>query len=269
MTTVNHNLSLPRLCSEFYQQIAEIKKLDTQELSQRVKSQLDLEGNPKPEELASGVSLGLQKWLENLNFGAQSTLTSKEKQWYAQSIFMFVALADEVFMLDHKWPGREHWKHVMLEQSLFDSSYAGSEVFVRIQKLLKKRAFEPGERQLAAVYLLALRLGFKGYFREIDDHKKLDELRLKLFQVSNQQDIREQRLCDEVCANVVSYSYGARLAPMATFRRYYLLGIALFLIISSLIWWQQSNSMDDWRESRQDCLVVGKTCAAKPAERSR
>lgn len=97
---------------------------------------------------------------------------------YHDAQYVMAALADEV-MLHLDWWGREGWRVHLLEARFFGSGVAGERVFDRIEELLRER--DAGRRDLAAVYLMALSLGFQGRFRGTDRLHRVEELRQELF----------------------------------------------------------------------------------------
>jgi len=98
--------------------------------------------------------------------------------FYRDAQYVMAALADEVFLhLD--WWGRGAWAASLLEARLFGTQVAGERVFERIGQLL--RDHDPVQRDLAAVYLMALSLGFQGRYRDSPDAYRLEELRRELF----------------------------------------------------------------------------------------
>jgi len=79
---------------------------------------------------------------------------------YREAQYVMAALADEIF-LHTEWVGRENWQ--LLETRLFQTHYAGEEVFDRLDRLLKRS--DPFYIDLASVYFMALSLGFQGKYR--------------------------------------------------------------------------------------------------------
>lgn len=97
---------------------------------------------------------------------------------YRDAQYVMAALGDEVFLhLD--WRGRQVWAGALLEARLSGTHVAGERVFDRIDQLLRDR--DPVQRDLAAVYLMALSLGFQGRYRESRDAARLEEYRRELF----------------------------------------------------------------------------------------
>jgi type VI secretion system protein ImpK len=97
---------------------------------------------------------------------------------YRDAQYVMAAVGDEVF-LHLEWWGRRAWAGALLESRLFGSQVAGERVFDQIDQLLRDR--DPVRRDLAAVYLMVLSLGFQGRYRESSDAFRLEEYRRELF----------------------------------------------------------------------------------------
>lgn len=156
---------------------------------------------------------------------------------YRDAQYVMAAVGDEVFLhLD--WWGRRAWGGALLEARLFGSQVAGERVFQEIDQLLRDR--EPVRRDLAAVYLMALSLGFQGRYRDSRDAFRLEEYRRELFAfVFRRQPslVRgERRLFP------AAYEHTLRSAPPAPSRRAtrwaaVLAGVALaYLLAAGLAW---------------------------------
>jgi len=96
---------------------------------------------------------------------------------YREAQYVMAALADEIF-LHLEWEGKSAWP--LLESRLFETHIAGEEVFSRIDRLLQRR--DPFYLDLAAVYFMALSLGFEGKYRGSDDNDRR-EYRHQLFRM--------------------------------------------------------------------------------------
>jgi type VI secretion system protein ImpK len=97
---------------------------------------------------------------------------------YFEAQYVMAAFADDVFIhLD--WEGKRAWTSNLLETTLFQSHVAGEMFFDKLDRLLRDR--DPADRSLAAVYLNALSLGFRGKYYGINDHGKLRRYRHELF----------------------------------------------------------------------------------------
>ena len=97
---------------------------------------------------------------------------------YREAQYVMAAFADEVFIhLD--WEGGRTWTLNLLETALFRTHVAGEKFFDNLDRLLAKR--DPQTRDLAAVYLQALSLGFRGKYHRQNDHGRLMNYRQELF----------------------------------------------------------------------------------------
>lgn len=99
-------------------------------------------------------------------------------EFYKEAQYVMVALADEIF-LNTEWEGRRFWVSNLLESKIFRTHVAGELFFQRLDRLLVER--DPVYRDLAAVYLMALSLGFRGKWRGRDDGGRLERYRRQLF----------------------------------------------------------------------------------------
>jgi type VI secretion system protein ImpK len=109
---------------------------------------------------------------QNLALSLDQMLTTTDKRSSEVSIFNFreavyimAALADEIF-LNLDWEGRDLWQEKLLESYLFQTHVAGEQFFTKLDSLLDAR--DPGSVELAAVYLMAISLGFQGKYRTTD-----------------------------------------------------------------------------------------------------
>jgi type VI secretion system protein ImpK len=97
---------------------------------------------------------------------------------YLEAQYVMAAFADDVF-IHLQWEGRRAWTSNLLESALFQSHVAGEKVFEKLDRLLRHR--DPANKSLAAVYLSALSLGFRGKYHGLNDHGKLRRYRRDLF----------------------------------------------------------------------------------------
>ena len=127
----------------------------------------DLSAESAHEELRSAI--------EKLALEAERSGGAFAYEVYREAQYVFAALADEVF-LNLDWPGSKTWP--LLESELFQSHIAGELFFEKLDRLLARR--ERAYQDLAAIFFMALALGFKGKFRGTDD-AQLDHYRQELF----------------------------------------------------------------------------------------
>jgi type VI secretion system protein ImpK len=97
---------------------------------------------------------------------------------YYEAQYVMAAFADEVF-IHMDWEGKRTWTSNLLESTLFHSHVAGQLFFEKLDRLLAER--DPTEKGLAAVYLTALSLGFRGKYHGVNDQGRLRSYRQDLF----------------------------------------------------------------------------------------
>ena len=133
-----------------------------------------------------------------------------------QARFLKAALADEV-LLHTDWSGRAHWRHLLIEATLFGSAHAGEQVFVEIDQLLRER--DPARRTVARLYLYVLALGFSGRYRSSADPAPIARYRRELFQFAWQRpadlDDRQAVLTAQAYASTLSFVGGKRLIKLS------------------------------------------------------
>lgn len=99
-------------------------------------------------------------------------------EFYKEAQYVMVALADEIF-LHTEWEGKRAWVSNLLESKIFQTHVAGELFFQKLERLLYDR--DPVHRDLAAVYLMALSLGFRGKYRGMDDRGQITRYRQQLY----------------------------------------------------------------------------------------
>jgi type VI secretion system protein ImpK len=97
---------------------------------------------------------------------------------YFEAQYVMAAFADEVF-IHMDWEGKQTWTSNLLESTLFHSHVAGEMFFSKLDRLLRDR--DPLDKSLAAVYLTALSLGFRGKYHGVNDRGRLRRYRQELF----------------------------------------------------------------------------------------
>jgi type VI secretion system protein ImpK len=176
---------------------------------------------------------------------------------YREAQYVMAALADEVF-LHLEWEGKSRWP--LLESRLFQTHIAGEEIFARIDRLLQRR--DPFYLDLAAVYFMALSLGFQGKYRGCEERERM-EYRRQLFQTIYR---REPKLFGGVAAlfpqtlqHTLDKVDVKRLPAQWTW---------LWLIAGVLVMWVAASQYT-WSSvtSRASCLICQATqqnCACDP-----
>jgi len=160
--------------------------------------------------------------------------------------FLKAALADEM-MLRSDWVGRAHWRHLLVEATLFRTAHAGQQIFADIDQLLTER--DPARRPLARLYLYLLALGFQGRYRGGDDLGALAGYRRALFQFAWQRapGMRgaDAVLSDQPYASTLSFDNRARLARPSRGAVVWVGVMLAMLLLSQGLWLWQSKPVRD------------------------
>ena len=153
-----------------------------------------------------------------------------------QGRYLKAALADEV-LLNTDWAGRSHWRHVLIEATLYKSSFAGERVFQDLDLLLRER--EPARRNLARLYLYLLSLGFQGRYRG-QAQDKLAEYRRELFQFVYQRAAglqgRDRTLSVQAYEHTLSHLAAGRMPRFSRTGLMAAIGLLVLLGLSELLW---------------------------------
>jgi type VI secretion system protein ImpK len=99
-------------------------------------------------------------------------------EFHREAIYVMAALADETF-LQLDWEGRAYWLSNLIEARLFRTHAAGEIFFRRVDGLLTRE--DDAAAELAAVYLFAIGLGFRGKFGGQGYAAELESYRAKLY----------------------------------------------------------------------------------------
>ncbi|OQY58008.1 MAG: hypothetical protein B6245_14040 [Desulfobacteraceae bacterium 4572_88] len=167
--------------------------------------------------------------------------------FYKEAQYVMAALADEIF-LNLDWEGREAWKSNLLEFKLFGTYIAGELFFRKVDDLLKAR--DPSYTEIAAVYFLAISLGFKGKFKgRQQDEGQIDFYRRQLFTFIFQKSpdlFREAgRLFPESYDHTLREGSGKKLPYLKPWLWLILFLFLLFLVVSHGIWAYSVQELDE------------------------
>jgi type VI secretion system protein ImpK len=140
---------------------------------------------PDAAALASEISNRLLAFLERQQQAVRASGTTAEIASYGHLRQILAALADEAFLLDLRWHGRQAWLGVLLEERLCGSRTAGSAFFEYAKRLLRADDRGVAGRDAAGVLLLALGLGFQGCYRGAEGQPILAGYRRKLYRLAS------------------------------------------------------------------------------------
>lgn len=147
--------------------------------------------------------------------------------------YVMAAVADDVFV-QLPWSGSREWMLHPLELELFGSRSAGQVVFDRLDALLEQQHGDT--RGLAAVYLTALALGFKGMYGERPGGDRLLASYRERLQAALGTAPLPGMLLPE-SGRVPLPSSPGQLLPSPGAWRWAVIGVAgAWLIVSTLVW---------------------------------
>ncbi|HEY6923991.1 MAG TPA: DotU family type IV/VI secretion system protein, partial [Steroidobacteraceae bacterium] len=187
-------------------------------------------------DLAALVSQRLRARLQDqarhvASVGTQAEIDSNSIAQYAMA-----ALADELFIIETDWPGRELWQQYLLERALAGSSFAGCRFFEYLDDLLGARTVGPLEEELAAVFLMSLRLGFQGQCRGGQGEQHLRHYNTRLIRLIGSIDAGHHASFLQAYQYRLVGASDERMAPLSRWYRFAAIGVGLYLLISTLVW---------------------------------
>jgi type VI secretion system protein ImpK len=181
-------------------------------------------------------------YLDQRMYEVKAASSSLSHDLQEELLYLMAAFADETFVCLLEWPGKDYWAEHLMELRLFHSQVAGQEIFRRIDTLLARQDF--GIEELAAVYLMALALGFKGQF--LRDPAAVDECRKKLFDrlLMTNPNLRRRshRLFPEAYLHTVVEGAPVRLPEP---KKWWLIVagvVGAWLLLSSVAWFSLTKS---------------------------
>ncbi|RFP23908.1 DotU family type IV/VI secretion system protein [Duganella sp. BJB476] len=197
-------------------------------------------GEGEAKSAAEALSRQLCQLIELQSLEARRIVGKAGMEAEAQGRFLKAALADEV-LLNTEWAGRNHWRHVLIETTLFKSSFAGERVFDDLDQLLRER--EASRRNVGRLYLYLLSLGFQGRYRG-QKQDKIAEYRRELFQFVylRPADLqgRDRTLSEQAYASTLSHLAARRLPKFNRSGLMFVLALLILLGLSELLWLWQS-----------------------------
>lgn len=200
---------------------------------------------PGAQAVALRISARLETVLSRQWDQARRTMSDRELAALREVQFLMCALADELFLHEIEWRGRDAWSERLLEQRVFGTRVAGEQIFEQIAALAQRR--DQAEADLASVYLAAIGLGFRGRFRGAEHAPQLEALSRMLFDLlagrAADPTLGGRNLVPGAIANVISGERRARVSRI-TIGTGALLGIAgTFALLSSVLWFVMTSDL--------------------------
>jgi len=225
--------------AEYYEQVAAIKLAIAEGRLGAYLTVGDETPPSEPIDLAARVSGRLAAVLKTQRADtARLQMPPALEEAHEKAIYVMAALTDEIFILETDWVGTDAWLDVLLEYRVCHSRIGGTEFFRMADELLGSRARDPLESDLAAVLLLALRLGFKGRYRGAGGEEALRTLRTRLFRLIERryEDIDEGPAFPQAVGQLRDAETPKRMAPLTPWLVGMGVVLAVYLVVSSAIW---------------------------------
>ncbi len=190
-------------------------------------------------DLAYRVSCSLRDFLEKQARTIRNIRTDAEIAAYREAQYLMAVLADEIFILELEWPGRDFWENNLLEKYFFKSCSSATTFFRRLDLLLDREVKESLHEELAIVYLMCLRLGFSGQYRDQPGRKAIAAYQQKLLRFigyEGAEDAFASKICQQAYDHSLNPLHKQRLSSLISWRRAGSVAVLAYLLASYLAW---------------------------------
>lgn len=200
------------------------------------------------QERVTSIQGRLRALLQEMEAEARRVGGDREGRRFSDAAYVMAALADEAFLaLD--WEGRQLWSQSLLETRLFGTHVAGERVFDRAEALLRER----DDREMAAVLLLALSLGFEGRHRGRgeDGHAAIRELKSRLLAFTASGGVEpgsDGRLFPQAYAHTLAGKGEVQLPRVMRWSLVLAAVLLVYLVVSHALWVDASAEVRDVAE---------------------
>lgn len=238
---------------DFYQELVVLKAkalsgdlLSNVEVSSKTKDVIKVDENLIGKSLAREILDRMYGFLLNQYDYVERHGGGFAVRYYREVQYIMVALTDEVF-LNLDWIGKAEWEDNLLESRIFNTQIAGERLFENIDHFLEVR--DAANSDVGVLYIIALGLGFKGKFKDLDDHGILQEYRKKLYArvMHDTPYLLEEThlLFPQAYQNTIDQRAAIKMPNLRVW--YIALGavFAVFLLISSIVWVSTVSSLEN------------------------
>src|SRR5262245_20868428 len=167
-------------------------------------------------------------------------------EYYRQAQYVMVAAADEVFV-ELPGSGAAYWRANLLESEQYGTRCAGEALFARIDALLDRA--DPRDVELAAVYLTALALGFRGRYLGRDDAGAIDGYKQRLYQFifGKRPDLTDpfRKIVPQCYESTITSGEGRKLRSPRLWWWAAAAVVVVWLVASQLVWRNLSGPIRD------------------------
>ena len=234
-------------CAAFFQEIVNVKSALAENRLAAYLLPDDVLRLVLPSDYAEHLSTRLLNILRQHDRDFQLQGAPAELRIHKTCLYLMAALADEIFLLELDWFGRDAWLDVLLEEKLFNSGNAGAHFFYLARQLLKLPRGNGFPLELAAVFLLVMQLGFKGCYRGHAGKTELLRLRRQLYQfiaggaalgapVNVDNPHGAWSLAKQAYQYNLSHGQDFRLAPVSPWKNLCLYALGSYLLLTIITW---------------------------------
>lgn len=205
--------------------------------------------NDKYDKEIEGLIVTIQKRLINTIETINNTLI-EQSRLSSNNIrdvkYIITILADETF-INLNWEGTEIWKLYLLEKNLFKTEIAGDKFFDMADIALN----DLNNEEMAFMYLIALSLGFKGKYRDVENSEEyLNWYKSKLYSIIH---FNKERLFYPGRQHLINscYEYTCsegtdKMLPDTNYWIVTIVGIIiLYIVISYIIWFNITGDINE------------------------
>lgn len=246
MTTLSKHFLL-RCFTDYYQELAAARLAISRGILPEHLSLSEQNGSPSNELLVSSLFRKLRSILSEQQQSIRSQGTISEQKDYLTVLYILVALSDEQLLFATDWEFDELWQKKLLEVSFFETANAGSEFYTQLEKVLDDRSTSANRSDVAAVFLMALSLGFRGQYQSAEGEKLVSEYRDRLFsQLKISSHVK--RIFDQAyrpTLREVEDVKRHRVAALSRWKNFAWLALGVYLTVSSAVWVYNSELLQD------------------------
>ncbi len=241
--TDKHSLLLSCFC-EFYKEIVVLKhaalNMDREDLTDPdVSERSDDDSEASLKQRVYLMNSKVTNYLEAEYQRIKENHSRAEVDAFYKAMYVMASLADEIFILKIDWTGNEHWQDFPVEEKVFHSCISGTKFFSDIDEMIQKNERSDLNKDLASVYLLAIRLGFSGRFDDKRGEKRLRNYSADLLNYigSGSATGRTKPLFPDAWKHTKSDAVDRRVGALRPWIKYFAAGIITFyLIIFRIVW---------------------------------
>ena len=182
----------------------------------------------------------IQKKLLAIIENVTNTIQAKSRinpRFIGDAKYIMASLADEIF-LNLQWEGAKFWRYTLLEKQLFQTEIAGDKFFTMLDEIVTDFSNE----EMAFLYLMALSLGFKGRYRDIENSEEhIGWYKDRLYSILNTKSARlyfpGRSHMIESCYDYTYIENDNSQLPDYRFWTYCVLGVVFaYILISYFVW---------------------------------